>query len=157
MNCTHVDARLLDSLIAEARANPRRRMNRNLHLMEDPIHRLLNAMEPDTYVAPHRHLAAPRTETLACLRGRGAIVLFGDDGALAERFLLAPNGPELIVEIPPGRWHALVAIESGTVFFEVKAGPYAPPVSADVGNFAPAVGSPQAAGYVELMRRFAIR
>jgi len=157
MDPTHVDPRLLDALIAEARANPRRRMNHNLHAMEDPIHRLLNAMEPDSYVAPHRHLAAPRTETLACIRGRGAIVLFGDDGATAESFLLSPSGPELIVEVPAGRWHSLVAIESGTVFFEVKAGPYAPPVPADVANFAPAAGSPQAAGYVELMRRFATR
>lgn len=153
MDCTRVDATVLDALIAEARANPRRRMNRNLHRMEDPIHRLLNAMEPDSYVAPHRHLAAPRNETLACIRGRGAIVLFGDDGIMAESFLLSPNGPELIVEIPAGQWHSLVAIESGTVFFEVKAGPYAPPVPADVATFAPAIGSPQAAGYVELMRR----
>jgi cupin fold WbuC family metalloprotein len=157
MDLTRVDPKLLDSLIAQARAHPRRRMNHNLHRMEDPIHRLLNAMEPDSYVAPHRHLAAPRAETLACIRGRGAIVLFGDDGTMTESFLLSPNGPELIVEVPAGRWHSLVAIESGTVFFEVKAGPYAPPAAADVANFAPASGSPQAAGYVELMRRFATR
>jgi len=157
MDLTHVDPLLLDSLITQARSSPRRRMNHNLHKMEDPIHRLLNAMEPDSYVAPHRHLAAPRTETLACIRGRGAVVLFGDDGAMGESFLLSPGGPELIVEIPAGRWHSLVAIESGTVFFEVKAGPYAPPAATDVANFAPAAGSPQAAGYVELMRRFATK
>ena len=157
MDCTRVDARVLDSLIAEARASPRRRMNRNLHQMSDPIHRLLNAMEPDSYVAPHRHLAAPRLETLACIRGRGGVVLFGDDGSMAESFLLSPNGPDLIVEIPAGQWHSLVAIESATVFFEVKAGPYAPPEPSDVANFAPATGSPQASGYVELMRRFASR
>jgi cupin fold WbuC family metalloprotein len=153
MDLLRVDPKLLDSLIAQARANPRRRMNHNLHRMEDPIHRLLNAMEPDSYVQPHRHLAVPRVETLACIRGRGAIILFGDDGMMKESCLMSPNGPDLVVVIPAGHWHSLVAIESGTVFFEVKAGPYAPPVPADVGNFAPAAGSPQAAGYVELMRR----
>ena len=56
-----IEARDLDALGAEARQHARRRMNRNLHRMEEPIHRLLNAMEPDSYVAPHRHLAAPRS------------------------------------------------------------------------------------------------
>jgi cupin fold WbuC family metalloprotein len=152
MDTPRVDARLLDSLVAAARAAPRRRMNHNLHGMEDPIHRLLNAMEPDSYVQPHRHLAAPRTETLACIRGRGAILVFGDDGAMKERFVLSPTGPTLVVELAAGTWHALVALESGTVWFEVKAGPYAPPVPADVATGAPAPGSPQAADYLELMR-----
>ena len=49
---TVVDTATLDALTAEARRSPRLRMNRNLHAMDDPIHRLLNATEPGTYVAP---------------------------------------------------------------------------------------------------------
>jgi cupin fold WbuC family metalloprotein len=157
MTTPRVDASLLDSLVAAARANPRRRMNHNLHGMEDPIHRLLNAMEPDSYVQPHRHLAAPRTETLSCIRGRGAILVFGDDGVVKEKFVLAPAGPVVVVELAPGTWHSLIALEPGTVWFEVKAGPYAPPVPADVAGFAPAPNAAPAKNYLEVMRGWATK
>jgi len=152
-----VDARLLDSLVEAARKSPRLRMNHNLHRMDDPIHRLLNAMEPASYVQPHRHLAAPRTETLACIRGRGAVLVFDDDGKLNSRFVLSPSGPDFACELPPGTWHSLLALETGTVFFEVKAGPYVAPVASDVAAWAPPPADARAAEYLEVMRRAALR
>ena len=157
MEPLRVDARLLDSLVEAARRSPRRRMNHNLHAMEDPIHRLLNAMEPDSYVQPHRHLAAPRAETLACIRGRGAVLVFSDDGRVRERFELGPAGPDLLCELPAGTWHALLALAPGTVFFEVKAGPYVAPVAADLAPWAPAPGDARAADYLGFMRSSAPR
>lgn len=132
-----IEARDLDALSAEARQHARRRMNRNLHRMEEPIHRLLNAMEPDSYVAPHRHLAAPRGETLLLLRGRGAVLLFDDAGGVREKIVLSPAGPTHVVELPPDAWHTLLALEPGTVWFEVKQGPYVPPAATDVAAWAP--------------------
>jgi len=146
-----VDLARLARLSLAARANPRLRQNENLHALQDPIHRLLNATEPGTYVQPHRHLSPPKLETLAVIRGRGAVLVFDDRGALLERALLAPAGPELLVELPPGTWHSIVALEPGTVWFEVKAGPYAPPPPADVASWAPAPGSAEAPRYLEHM------
>jgi hypothetical protein len=37
-----------------------------------------------------------------------------------------------------------VALDPGTVFFEAKAGPYAPPAGGDLADWAPAEGSPEA-------------
>lgn len=37
----------LDDLSKRAAAAPRRRLNRNLHVMDDPVHRLFNAVEPE--------------------------------------------------------------------------------------------------------------
>lgn len=55
---TLIDAALLDSVSAEARASPRKRRNRNSHADDDrPCHRLLNAVEPGSYVAPQRDKA----------------------------------------------------------------------------------------------------
>jgi cupin fold WbuC family metalloprotein len=155
METIRVDGALLDALTESARTNERRRMNKNLHKMEDPIHRLLNAMEPDSYVQPHRHLAAPRTETLLCVRGRGAIVVFGDDGSMDERFVLAPDGPDFVAELPPGTWHSLLALEPGTVFFEVKAGPYVALEEDDIASWAPAPKDPGVADYLARMRAYA--
>ncbi len=146
-----VDAERLETLVAAARKSPRLRMNDNLHNLEDAIHRLLNATEPGTYVQPHRHLAPPKVETLAVLCGRGAILLFDDAGRVIERAVLSPGGPTFVAEVPAGAWHTLLGLEPGTVWFEVKAGPYAPPRTEEVAPWAPVPGSPEVARYLEVL------
>jgi cupin fold WbuC family metalloprotein len=124
-------------------------MNDNLHAMEDPIHRLLNATEPGTYVQPHRHGTPAKGETLCVLAGRGAILVFDDAGRVTEKAVLSPKGPVFVAEVPANTWHTLVALEPGTVWFEVKSGPYAAPPAQDVAPFAPAPGAPDAAAYLD--------
>jgi cupin fold WbuC family metalloprotein len=150
-----IDRSVFDAVTTSARTSPRRRMNRNLHAMEDPIHRLLNAMEPESYVQPHRHGTPPRMETLLVVRGRGAILVFDDAGSVRERALLSPAGPDFIVELEAGTWHTLLALEPGTIWFEVKQGPYAPPPPSDVAAWAPDPGAPKAAAYLEELRSLA--
>ena len=51
-----ISEELLDSVSHEARESSRLRMNYNFHeSLDSPIHRLLNALEPGTYLPPHRH------------------------------------------------------------------------------------------------------
>ncbi len=110
-----VDSARIAAVVAKAKAAPRLRMNDNLHAMDDPIHRLLNATEPGTYVQPHRHATPAQVETLAVIAGRGAVLLFDDAGRVTEKAVLGPNGPTHVVEVPAGAWHTLIALESGTV------------------------------------------
>jgi cupin fold WbuC family metalloprotein len=144
-----VDAARLAAVSAKARTSPRLRMNDNLHAMEDPIHRLLNATEPGTYVQPHRHGTPAKVETLCVIAGRGAVLLFDDAGRVTEKAILSPAGPQHVVEVPVGAWHTLIALAPGTVWFEVKAGPYAAPPSQDVAPWAPAPGAEGAPAYLE--------
>lgn len=148
-----VDTARLAAVSAKARSSPRLRMNDNLHAMDDPIHRLLNATEPGTYVQPHRHGTPAKVETLLVVAGRGAILLFDDSGRVTEKAILSPHGPVHIVEIPAGAWHTLVALEPRTVWFEVKSGPYAAPPAADVATWAPAPGAPDAGAYLDRLVR----
>ena len=54
---------LLNEVTAQAKANPRLRMNYNLHTsMDAPVHRLINAQEPGTYLQPHRHTDKEQVE-----------------------------------------------------------------------------------------------
>ena len=152
MKMNRVDAARLDRVSAAAKQNPRLRMNDNLHGMQDAMHRLLNATEPGTYVQPHRHATAPRTEVLCVLRGRGAIVTFGDDGAILECAILGRGGDCEVAEIPPATWHTLLALEPSTVWFEVKEGPYEPLPLDDLAPWSPAPSSPAAPQYLEQLR-----
>lgn len=145
-----IDCVLLDTVSGEARESPRRRKNRNFHASNDAIaHRLLNAIEPGSYIVPHRHLDPNKDESFIVLRGRLGLVLFDDAGHIARTQLLAAGGNAVGVDIPYGTWHSIVALQPGSVFFEAKAGPYLPFTPAEKAPWAPDENDAGAADYVQ--------
>ena len=130
-----INDQLLNETIERAKQSPRLRMNYNFHEeLDDPINRLLNAMEPGTYLRPHRHLNPDKDEIFLLLRGRVAVFIFDEKGNVTEKIVLDPKAGTYGAEIKAGVWHGLLVLESGSVIYEVKKGPFAP-LSPD--NFAP--------------------
>lgn len=128
---------LLDSVTAQAQANSRLRMNYNFHTsMDEPVHRMLNALEPGTYLPPHRH--TDKEETYLLLRGKMWVFFYDESGKVTEKVLLDPLKGNYGLEIPAGTWHSIVVLETGTVIFEIKKGPYYPLPSEDLASWAPA-------------------
>ena len=145
-----IDTRLLDALSAQAAATPRRRKNLNFHAHESaPANRLLNAIEPDSYVQPHRHLDPAKGETLVVLRGAVGLVVFDEDGGILQHAVLRAGGGAIGVDIAHATWHTFVALEPGSVIFEAKAGPYLPLGRGEKAFWAPAEGDPAAVVYLE--------
>uniref|UniRef100_A0A831XFJ8 Cupin fold metalloprotein, WbuC family n=1 Tax=Geobacter metallireducens TaxID=28232 RepID=A0A831XFJ8_GEOME len=144
-----VDTALLDRLSDEARRTPRLRKNLNFHPADDyPCHRFLNAVEPGTYIRPHRHLDPAKDESLAVLRGKVGIITFDERGMVTAAVLLEPGGAARVADIPHGEYHAAVSLETGTVFLEAKGGPYLPLTDQETAPWAPAEGEPAAAPYL---------
>ena len=54
------------------------------------------------------------------------MLFYGDGGKLEENRELDPLKGSYGVQIPAGQWHTIEVLESGTVIFEVKDGPYTP-------------------------------
>ena len=154
MNTLHVVGRaLLDGLSAQAAAHPRLRKNYNLHASEqEPCNRLLNAIQPGTYVAAHCHAETHKDETMVMVRGRMGVLAFDERGELVETVLLEAGGEQCSVTIPHGVFHSVVSLMAGTVFFEAKAGPYRPLQPAEKPVWAPAEGTPEAAAFLAQMR-----
>jgi cupin fold WbuC family metalloprotein len=153
MSILPIDRHLLDEVSREAAASPRRRKNRNFHQGDDyPAHRLLNAVEPDSYIAPHRHLDPTKDETILVLRGRLGLLIFDDAGSIVRTETLEAGGTQLGVDIAYGTWHTLVALEPGTVFFEAKAGPYVALSEAERAPWAPPEGTSAAVVMLEIYR-----
>ena len=118
---------LLDRVVLEARENPRLRKNYNFHDDHaDPVNRMLNALEPGTYLPPHRHQDPDKTEIYLVLRGRLEALLFDDQGEVTRRIQMGPGTPVHAIEIPPRTWHTILVQEPGTVIYEIKEGPYVP-------------------------------
>ena len=148
-----VSQQMLDRISSEAKQSPRLRKNYNFHGSDgEPCHRLLNALEPDSYIQPHRHLDPHKDETLAVIRGRMGLVVFDRDGAVKEKALLEPNGDVLLVNIPHGTFHTLVALKERSVFFEAKAGPFVPLSPEEKAPWAPPEGDASAVSYLASLK-----
>ena len=137
-----VTRELLKQVATEAVNSPRLRKNHNLHKSDESVcHRLLNAIEPASYIRPHRHLDPEKDEAFILMSGRLGIILFSEDGAVTDKALLSHQNGNLAVDIPHGVYHTAVSLEPGTVFYETKAGPYLPLTEAETATWAPVDGS----------------
>jgi len=133
-----LDKKLLNELGQEAESLPRRRKNLNLHhSFKSPVQKLFNAMQVDSYVRPHRHPEEEKTELFIAVRGRFAALIFDENGTVTEHIEFSPDGEVFGAEIKPNTWHTVIALEDGSVFFEVKQGPYTPLSDKDFAAWAP--------------------
>ena len=143
------DQSILAQLTADARTNARKRKNLNLHPSDDfCCHRLFNAIEPGSYIRPHRHLDPSKDETFVIVSGALGVIMFNDDGSIDSSVILTVGGPAIAVDIPRGRFHGAVSLVSGTVFFEAKAGPYIPLLPEEQADWAPMDGTKEACDYL---------
>ncbi len=140
---------LLNEVSEQARQSVRRRMNYNFHTdYSDPINRMLNALEPGTYCRPHKHEDPDKREVFIVLKGKMAVLFFNETGEVTEVVPLDPEQGSYGVDIPPGVWHSLVCIESGSVAYEVKDGPYVQLVDKNFASWAPEEGSSEVGEYL---------
>ena len=63
------------------------------------------------------------------------------------------DGTFSIQEVPPGTWHTVVALETGSVLLEVKAGPFIPDQPKEFAAWAPEEGSDEAREYHSFLLR----
>lgn len=118
-----INERVLDNLTAQAKESPRLRCNMDLRNTEnDQSQRMLNALEPGTVMPIHRHKNS--SETCVCIRGHFEEYFYDEHGNHTDTIDMVPGGAVLNIE--KGQWHSLKCLESGTVLFEAKDGPYHP-------------------------------
>lgn len=124
-----IDSALLNTLSAQAKANPRLRQAYDLRTTpEDNSQRILNAMEPGTILPIHRHRGS--TETVVVLRGKIRQNFYDENGRLTESFessaeSSSTGSPQVVgFSVELARWHNTECLESGTVILECKDGRY---------------------------------
>lgn len=146
----------LDELSGQAKDSPRKRQHRNIHQSyQEACQRLFNAIEPGSYIRPHRHAADPRNELLIAVRGLMALLTFDEHGNVTGslRFGSDNCGTHLALgaEVPANTWHTVIALQPGCVLLEVKAGPFDPAQPKDLAPWAPDEGSISAQKYLSCL------
>ena len=150
------------SLVEEAaevsRTSPRRRIIQPLHKTEaEVLQRMFNVIQPDSYVRPHRHVDPPKTESWVVLRGAVAFFTFDEGGGVRDCLHLEAGGEYFGVDLEPGPFHGVLALEPDTVLFEAKSGPFAPAPETSFAAWAPAEGSRDALDYLHQLREEYLR
>jgi len=145
-------AQTVATAVAYSRESPRRRVIQPFHKdAGDTMHRMLNAIQPDSYIRPHRHLEPPKAEAFILLSGAIAFFAFEDDGNVRDCLRLAAGSDAFGVDLAPGVYHAFIALERDTVIYEVKPGPYASSNDKSFAPWAPAEGAPEALPYMQAL------
>ncbi len=139
-----IDRSLVASLHAQALVSPRLRTHHNLHdSLDETIQRMCMAMEPGTYIRPHRH--PDKWELLLIISGEMLVLSFDDSGTVLTRTHLSAGGDTYGLETTAGTWHAVATLAPSTVVLEVKHGPYLPAGQQDFAHWAPPEGHARAA------------
>ncbi len=153
---TIIGSDLVRRAVEASRQSPRRRIILPLHKAPDAnLHRMLNAVQPYSYVRPHRHLDPPKAESILVLQGAILTFIFDATGKVEEAMIFAAGTAAFGIDFEPGVLHTFLALQPDTVLFEVKPGPYEAQTDKDFAPWAPVEGSPEAAAYMADLYGFA--
>ena len=134
--------REFDRLALESTQNDRGRLNINLHDdLSDPFQRMVVAIQPDSYVIPHRHSNPAKPECFVVLKGVIGLIVFDELGGIVRAIRLGPNEENQVCDLAAGTYHTAIALEPNSVFLEAKPGPYSPISPQDVPTWAPSSDS----------------
>jgi cupin fold WbuC family metalloprotein len=148
---TVIDRALVQQKIEDAKRNIRRREIHNFHSSDqEALHRMLNSIQPGSYIRPHRHLDPPKDEAFVLLRGSAGFAIFDAEQGLRKKefILLDSERGTHGIDIRAGVWHTMFSLEPDTVLYEVKPGPYLPLSDKDFAPWSPPDNSPEGVDFL---------
>lgn len=145
-----IDSELVKLISEQAYLSHRKRKNYNFHKeLNDPFQRLINAIEPYSYIQPHKHENPDKREVFFILRGRMVVVEFDDYGNIVDHIILDAETGCMAAEIPERTWHCIISLEKGSVVYETKDGPYDPKDDKNFAQWAPKEDDKSSKQYID--------
>ena len=141
----------IEAGVAASRSSARGRLMQILQRdSQCQVQRLLNFMQPGSYVQPHCHPEPHAIETVTPLQGAIHVWIFDATGEVqCCRTLLAGSPTSCLLDMEPGVWHTFAAAEPDTVVLEIKRGPYDAATDKQFADWAPAESAVGAAEYLQ--------
>ncbi|MGF1669161.1 MAG: WbuC family cupin fold metalloprotein [Balneolaceae bacterium] len=151
-----INGKVIDEGIKASRASHRKRIILPIHRKQEaPVQRMLNFLQPGTYIRPHKHPMNGAIESLILLQGKILFFIFKEDGQIDYMTTLSANPVSSVIDIEPDIWHTFLVMEADTVLFECKRGPYDVNTDKEFAAWAPEEGTVEANGWLRnLKKRF---
>jgi len=156
-------ASFLNSLSQEASNSPRQRQHLNLHTSySDNCQRLINVVNGDSYIQPHRHSVDPKLETLVALQGFFSLIKFNDEGKIIHISLFGSQQyvghscDAFGAEVYPQEWHTIIAMTPSAILLEIKDGPFDPNIAKELALWAPKEGALESKPYFDSLKNYAL-
>ena len=113
---------LLGEGLRQSRISPRQRMLLPVHRHQDDlVQRMVNFLQPGTYIPAHVHPRDSASETVLVISGCLGFVTFDAAGEVLGAHRLEVGG---LLDIEAGVWHSVLALAEDTVILEIKRGPF---------------------------------
>lgn len=139
--------------VLASRESERRRIILPIHRRQDaPVQRMLNFLQPETYVRPHLHPRQGAVETIFVIQGALAFLIFDENGSLLRVERLGDSHSSRLLDLEPQVWHSFVVSKPDTVILETKLGPYDAQLDKTFASWAPEEGSKEAKHLLETWR-----
>ncbi|GIU18065.1 MULTISPECIES: WbuC family cupin fold metalloprotein [unclassified Shewanella] len=118
---------LLDNLLGDAKASPRRRAHLNLHkTFDDKVQRLFIALSKGSYVEPHYHELPHQWEMFVVINGVIRVTVYNSDGSKLKELLVGDGEECRAIEFQPFDIHSVECISDDALMLEVKEGAFDP-------------------------------
>jgi cupin fold WbuC family metalloprotein len=85
------------------------------------VQRMVNFLQPGTYIQPHQHPREWATETILVMEGELGFLVFDNSGAVISVHRLRAGE---MIDIEARVWHGVLALAPDTIVLEIKRGPY---------------------------------
>lgn len=146
--------RLSDSMIEKgltaSRQSKRKRMILPIHRKQEAeVQRLINFLQPGSYIRPHKHPMPHASESIVLIQGSIRFFTFDADGKVISDHILSSKPIPDVIDIEPGTWHSFLVLEPDTMIFECKKGPYDAETDKEFASWSPEEGDNKATQFME--------
>lgn len=155
--------KIIADVINASKITGRRRLHRNLHSNYDSSCQvLLNCIQTDSYIRPHRHFKADKDEYLFALQGFFALITFNEYGVVSASTTFGSKSYLHLcdanwgVKIEPTEWHTVLALASNSVLLEIKEGPFVQTEAKEYASWSPSEGACGSSLWLEGLRQLVV-
>ncbi|WP_234573357.1 WbuC family cupin fold metalloprotein [Rhodohalobacter sp. 614A] len=136
--------------IQASRESDRKRIILPIHRKQDAeVQRMINFLQPGTYIRPHKHPLAHASESLILINGSIRFFTFDENGTVLSKNEISSKPVPGVLDIEPRVWHSFIVLEDDTILFECKKGPYNAQTDKTFAEWSPEEGSVEAQNWIE--------
>lgn len=154
-NLFQLSDKMIEDGVKASRESERLRMILPIHRKQDArVQRMINFLQPGTYIRPHKHPLEHASESLILIQGSIRFFTFDDEGNVLTKNKIQSKPLPGVIDIEPEVWHSFIVLEKDTILFECKKGPYDAEADKTFAEWSPEEGSD---GVEEWMNRFQMK